>query len=263
MSNPSPSSSEGSPQIPNTLRRNILSYLTKISHGSAPFISTFLLIHLTAPALANLGGSSLASQTMLLGREYYQTSFGEKYLVLAPIAAHSLAGIAKRIFSGQKTPPRPISTLLSWTGYLTVLFFLPTHYLTHRIFPTISEPPISAVGPSELDYEFVKVGLTNWPVTSWVLYTGLVGSVALHMVDGTTIIWNKWIGDTGAAAPSRNPSGSSFRTRRQAKLVAVGLGLVLPVLSGLYVLSKEPPMIFASMARRFEVVFTRFPLYRI
>lgn len=39
--------------------------LTKIAHGSTPFITTFLLIHLSAPALANLGGSSLASQTMV------------------------------------------------------------------------------------------------------------------------------------------------------------------------------------------------------
>lgn len=39
-------------------------YLTNAAHFSAPFITTFLLIHLSAPAIANVGGSSLASQTM-------------------------------------------------------------------------------------------------------------------------------------------------------------------------------------------------------
>ena len=39
--------------------------LTRIAHGSAPFITVFALIHLTAPVMANLGGASLASQTMV------------------------------------------------------------------------------------------------------------------------------------------------------------------------------------------------------
>ena len=47
------------------LPRKAIPYLTRIVHGSAPFITTFLLIHLTAPAIASLGGSSLSSQTMV------------------------------------------------------------------------------------------------------------------------------------------------------------------------------------------------------
>ena len=39
--------------------------LTKVAHGSAPFITTFALIHLTAPVMANIGGTSLASQVMV------------------------------------------------------------------------------------------------------------------------------------------------------------------------------------------------------
>ena len=39
--------------------------LTTIAQGTAPFISTFLLIHLSAPVAATLGGSSLASQVMV------------------------------------------------------------------------------------------------------------------------------------------------------------------------------------------------------
>jgi hypothetical protein len=48
-----------------SFRASALPYLTKATHISAPFITTFLLIHLTAPALANVGGSTLSSQTMV------------------------------------------------------------------------------------------------------------------------------------------------------------------------------------------------------
>ena len=60
-----PSKSNEGTSKTSSFRQNLLSYLTKLSHGSTPFITTFLLIHLTAPALANLGGSSLSSQTMV------------------------------------------------------------------------------------------------------------------------------------------------------------------------------------------------------
>jgi hypothetical protein len=35
------------------------------AHLSAPFVFTFLLVHLSAPASATLGGSTLASRTMV------------------------------------------------------------------------------------------------------------------------------------------------------------------------------------------------------
>jgi len=46
-------------------RKQLSKILTNLSHLSTPFITTFLLIHLSAPALANLGGSSLSSQVMV------------------------------------------------------------------------------------------------------------------------------------------------------------------------------------------------------
>ncbi|KAF5386852.1 hypothetical protein D9615_001980 [Tricholomella constricta] len=244
MSNPSSSRENGS-----SLRRNILACLTKLSHGSAPFISTFILIHLTAPVMANIGGSSLSSQTMLLGREYYQTGFGEKYLVLGPLALHVLSGTTKRLLSPQKQPPRPLSTLLSWAGYSAALFFLPIHFMTHRVHPTATTAPISGVGPSELDYEFVKLGLQKWPLASWFLYTGLVCSVALHMADGTALIWSTYFRRQGRK--QAGGKGGKWYNRR-TKVLA---GVVLPVLAGLYAVSKEPLLLFSSMARRYEAVF--------
>ncbi|KAJ7086163.1 hypothetical protein B0H15DRAFT_909949 [Mycena belliarum] len=231
-----------------------LPVLTKLIHGSAPFITTFMLIHLSAPMLANLGGSSLASQTMLLGREYYQTSFGEKYLLLGPLVVHSLSGLVKRIVSPSKAPPRPWTSLLTVTAYSTMIFFLPIHFMTHRALPMNPAPPIYALGPAELDFEFVKYGLATWPWRSWFLYGGLVTGVVLHAVDGQRLLLNTYflegMGRIKAAARKR--------------LLAISLGLIaVPVLSGIYLMSKEPMMVFSSTVERFQAIFAQAAPYRL
>ncbi|KAH7911906.1 hypothetical protein BJ138DRAFT_1179218 [Hygrophoropsis aurantiaca] len=225
-----------------------VSLLTKLAHGSAPFLTTFVLIHLSAPVLANIGGSNLSSQVMLLGREYYQTGFGEKYLLFAPLGIHVVSSISKRL-SLPRNRPRKLSSLLSITAYSTLLVLLPIHFFTHRIAPTDSSGPIFAVGPAELDYEFVKVGLAKFPWRSWALYTGLVGCVALHASEGFNIIRSTWLSGV---------SGPSAKTRR----IIAGLS-VLPVLSGLYMVSKEPLMTFSSIAARFDAVYARSLVYRL
>jgi len=246
-------------QGPST-RRNALSYLTAVSHGSSPFIATFLLIHLSAPVLANLEGSSLSSKVMvsrsqtfikfakcnlqqLLGREYYQTSFGEKYLLLTPLILHASSGIAKRLLSRPPTKsPRPVSSLLSITGY-GALIFLPIHFVIHRHYPSDS---------SMLDFEFVKLGLHKWPWRSSLLYGGLVGCVLLHVAEGINVIgntrarhlWARWKG--------------SKRTRRLAAISGA-----VPIFTGLCFVFLEPMMTFPSLARQFEAAFTRSFIYRL
>jgi len=234
---------------------DVFPHLTKITHGSAPFIATFLLIHLSAPVLANLGGSSLASQTMLLGREYYQTPFAEKWLVLAPLIVHPLSGAARRLLSPpNRPPPRRLSSLLSCTAYAALFVFLPIHFITHRVNPMDVAAPVFAVGPSELDYEYVKLGLQTWPWRSWALYVGLVGCVALHAAEGMHVIATTRFKDA-----LRWWKGSSRNYRIG---FAIG-GLVLPVLSGVFVLSREPLMALASLSQRFEASFKRLFLYRM
>ena len=200
--------------------------------------------------------------TKLLGREYYQSQFGEKFLVLTPITVHVISAIAKRLLLSPKStsttrpPVRRLSSLLSITGYASALFFLPIHYITHRVHPTIENAPIFAVGPSELDYEFVKTGLHVWPWRSWFLYTGLIVTTSLHLADGMTIIWNTWLKDIvvfGAWKPS-------YRNRRLGLAFA---GIALPVLAGLYTLSCEPLMAFASTLNRYQTSFISSFIYRI
>ncbi|KAI0692234.1 hypothetical protein BC835DRAFT_83862 [Cytidiella melzeri] len=226
------------------------SILTTLAQGSAPFISTFLLIHLSAPAMANLGGSSLASQVMILGREYYKTSFGHRYLVVLPIVTHGLSATAKRIMGERSS--RPLRSLFTIAGYASLLFLLPQHYLLHRVFPSDPNPPVLAVSPAELDFEYVKFGLHQWPLTNWALYVGLTACVAWHAAEGSRIIWNTWLA-AEAGIWKKN-------TKRHAAAVIAG---VLPVLTGLFVMSRESLMLFSATAERYEAAFRHHVFFRV
>ncbi|KAK7037569.1 hypothetical protein VNI00_011061 [Paramarasmius palmivorus] len=243
--------------------RNIL---TTISHCSSPFISTFLLIHLSAPVLANLGGSSLSGQVMILGREYYQTPFGEAFLVLGPMALHSLSGVAKRLLDtifpptasmpasslveGQKNEPpkkakRRWPSLLTLTAYpLIPLFTL--HFITHRGIPA---SPASPLHSSELDFEFVKFHLQHYPKLSWFLYGSLLALTLIHGVEGAVVVWNRYY---PSVLGRLKQSGKAKWTRLAAMLV----GVAGPVVSGMWMISRELPMVFPDMLKRFERVLS-------
>ncbi|KAJ3763104.1 hypothetical protein EV360DRAFT_92051 [Lentinula raphanica] len=245
-----------------SFRQHLLSVLTQSSHLSAPFITTFLLIHLSAPVVANVGGSSLSSQVMLLGREYYQTNIGEPYLVLGPLAVHALSGIARRAIityaKGNTSKPLTIfqriyralpSTTLSLTAY-TALLILPIHFSLHRVLPMNPNPPVHSLGPSELDYSFVQYGIQRWPVRTWAMYAVLVGAAITHAIEGTRVL----IGRPETATVTTKPSSSSVtpaRTSRNRRRLLAAV-LTLPVLSGLYMLYREPLHLFTDFGQRLE-----------
>jgi hypothetical protein len=183
------------------------------------------------------------------------------YLVLGPIAIHALAGITKRLLTStssskrDQTPSllnRPFTSLLSLTAYSTALFFLPIHFLLHREYPALPVEPIYSVGPASLDYEFVKYGLQTWPWRSWFLYTGLVGSVVLHLADGSARVWNTFIGGGGWSGLSRNT--------RRGVLVC---GVAVPVLLGLRTMAKEPATLMTFLKDRYHAVFTQSFVYQL
>lgn len=198
-------------------------------------------------------------RTKLLGREYYQTTWGEPTLVLGPIVLHICAGVVKRLLSGSpRERPRPISSVLAYTGYAAATLFLPIHYLTHRSYPMSTDDLIDAIGPAELDYEFVKYGLQRWPARSWLLYGGLASCVVLHGLMGVKVIWRTWFGST-----RRNGDCGQERKRFNFNPVVAASSVLVPVLVGIFRVSREPLMALSPTITRFEAVFRKLWLYRI
>ncbi|KAI6143980.1 hypothetical protein BKA82DRAFT_4179250 [Pisolithus tinctorius] len=263
-----------------------------LAHGSAPFLSTFLLVHLSAPIAANVGGSGLASSVMLLGREYYQTMFGERYLLFLPFAVHVTSSVAKRVIltfasdSSSTSPsshspaqsekpfvpkPRPrirkLTSLLSISAYTALFLFVPIHVATHRLLPaeadTLAWPStdvdLEPLGSSELDYEFVKTAIKTWPWRSWILYTGIVGCVLVHAAQGASVIYARYIrGRVGLRSrPSpRRSSGNALGLARGNKKAA-GAGW------GLWVLSREPTLALSSVIQRYQITLMGSWVYRL
>jgi len=183
---------------------------------------------------------------------------------------HAVAGISKRLLvssslskssniaglepSGRRPLLwRPLTSLLSLSGYAIVLVFLPVHVLVHRYYPTLRTDSISSVGPSSLDYEFVKYGLYTWPWRSWFLYVSMIGSVALHIADGTALIWNTWF---------KNSNGWGKLSRKTRRVISIA-GIVVPVLSGLVVMVREPPFIMSFLANRYRVTYMQSFVFRV
>jgi succinate dehydrogenase hydrophobic anchor subunit len=156
--------------------------------------------------------------------------------------------VAKRLLSPPSSKPRKLTSTLSLAGYSALLVFVPIHFITHRLAPTDAASPIFAVGPSELDYEFVKTGLAQFPWRSWALYTGLVASVLLHAVEGMQVIMTTQLGAARVSSGKR-------------RLVAGAVAL--PVLLGVWTLSREPLMALSSVVGRYSASFTSSWVYRI
>ena len=186
-----------------------------------------------------------APHFQMLGREYYQTVFGERYLVFGPLLVHTTSALLKRIFSTPR-PPRPLSSALSVTGYAAALLLLPIHVITHRLAPLSCIP-----SPSELDHEYVKTAMHGWPVRSTVLYTALVLGVVLHAADGLEMIWTTWV-----------PKGVMNLPGRRARRALAGAAM-LPVLTGLAVIAFEPLYAFSFTVARYRASLAHSFVYRI
>lgn len=185
----------------------------------------------------------------ILGREYYQTSFGEKYLVLLPLLVHPISSVLKRVLAPR--PARRLTHALSVSGYAAAALGA-LHFLTHRVYPSNAAAPVLALSPAELDYEYVKYALEAWPWRAWLGYIALTAAVAGHAAQGMKVIWNTWLrGSLGAW------KGGVGRT------VGMVVSAVVPVASGLWVISSEPLMVFSSTAERFHAAFVESFVYRL
>ncbi|KAF8610612.1 hypothetical protein BDV93DRAFT_463644 [Ceratobasidium sp. AG-I] len=251
--------------------------LTYAQHLPTPFITTFMLIHLAAPALASVGGTDTASQVMLLGREYYHGIPQEALLVYAPITLHVASSLAKRTIkivrwvtkakdATEMTASQPESSrsitatdVLQWTGY-PLLFLLSPHISTHRLNPSTPSPAISSISPSELDFSFVHFGLQNWPIRSWAMYSILVGAGLFHVTYGVLIVWRQTmlrLLKKSGIVRSDSRVGLSWRAAPKAALVGISI-----ILLGLFRISREDVFISRLTKTRMVASYRLSPLYR-
>ncbi|KAG9095117.1 hypothetical protein FS749_011048 [Ceratobasidium sp. UAMH 11750] len=250
---------------------SIMAGLTYAQHLPTPFITTFILIHLTAPAVASIGGMNAASQVMLLGREYYHGVPQEDLLVFTPITLHVAASLAKRLAKmvgalrrtrvgdiKEKSAKdyRIISpaNALQLTGYPLLLLLSP-HITTHRVHPSTPSPPISSISPSEFDFSFVNFGLKNWPVRSWIMYSVLVGAGVMHVTYGAPIVWRTILRLLKKVGIVR--SGSTWKTSPKASLVGIGI-----ILLGVFRISQEDVFLTRLASTRMMASYQLSDLYK-
>ncbi|KAH7890068.1 hypothetical protein F5I97DRAFT_1802665 [Phlebopus sp. FC_14] len=274
--NPGPSSPKPTPPSAWYSPGRLSPILTKLAHASAPFLSIFLVVHLSAPVVAGIAGSGVGSSVMLLGREYYQTRLGERYLLFLPFAVHVTSGVVKRVVltpALESTPgqqkeqpttharprprprPRPLTSLLSLTAYTSLLLFLPLHFFTHRLGPS------STHTTPELDLELPKLALHEFPVRSWALYAGLVGCVGVHWVEGAAVLVRGRGAGVDAGGAGAN-AGFHLRPRTK-RLVLAALGIVAPVLAGVWRLSREDVWVMEALGERYREALRVVWVYRV
>lgn len=195
----------------------------------------------------------LPTNPKLLGREYYQGAPKELLLLFGPLGLHVSAGILKRLLSPH--PPRPLRSLLSSAGY-AALALLPAHIIIHRLLPTDPEPPIYSIGPAQLDFSFVQHALQKFPTRSLLMYGGLAGAAILHMLEGTSLLYDTYGAQNGEA---KRWEKSRVRTRK-----IVGSVASLAIIGGLYTLWSEPiSMPLPSLLARFDAILSKSVMYRL
>ncbi|KAJ1310244.1 hypothetical protein OPQ81_006986 [Rhizoctonia solani] len=270
-----------SQSTPRPTYASVLRGLTYAQHTPTPFVAAFMLIHLSAPALASIGGTDAANQVMLLGREYYHGAPQEKLLVFLPITLHVGASLIKRVVklgrqalvspkandalttqestSGSSNRPLTTSDVLMWTGYPLFLVLSP-HIATHRLIPSTPTPPISSISPSELDYTFVHFGLKNWPVRSWVMYAVLVGCGITHAIYGIPVVWRQTmlkLLKKVRAVHSESRLGTSWYISPKAGILGMSI-----ILLGVLRISREDLFISRLMQTRMVSAYRMSALYR-
>lgn len=204
----------------------------------------------------------------LLGRELYQTPLGEPLLVWAPLTLHIAASTLKLIFIGL---PKRLAVLSS-TAWPLAVFFLPVHVLVHRVHPAFPGSPVEGLGPSQLDFEYVKYGFERWPMLSWTLFGGLISCVILHSLEGSRILWRVWsIQKRSKSSAASNNVVQPITSSKLHFAVDGGRRLILPtavvaamaigtfgsILGGLAILASEPVFVSNALSVRMHGAYTR------
>lgn len=192
----------------------------------------------------------------------------------APLTLHVLSSLARRALLVSRTR-RFHATTHTVLGYVLLPLVIP-HLLLHRVIPSTEGPPINALSPSEMGYEFAGYACATrpWMTAGYVLLTG----VALWhgIVGGMRVVgWAK--GLVGGRAPvgsgekavDKLPKESSGKPKKSAKpakkvdknapIRALVTTLTTAVCVGLVRLTADAQGTSSFVASRYDAVFASAP----
>ncbi|KAI6140423.1 hypothetical protein BKA82DRAFT_4213555 [Pisolithus tinctorius] len=85
--------------------------------------------------------------------------------------------------------------------------------------------------------ESVKTAITAWPWRSWMLYRGLTDCVLVHVAEGTSVIYTRYVrgrmGFPNWLSPRGSSACASRLTKGNSRTAALAGVVALPVLTGL------------------------------
>lgn len=230
--------------------------LTTAQRASAVTFSSFLVVHLSSPLAAALGGEHLASEIQVLGRVWYQGGLKEVVIVWASLGVHVVSGVVRRAWrirnqivrrreleraakqaEGDPSAPEIASShyrkeaarrnwrtylprnLNTLTGYLLVPLVV-SHSLTHRILPSrTTATGATAISPAFLSFAYVSRNLVLHPFSATLAYAALALMGTYHAATGARVI-----ASGGMKRAALRESGQ--RGAWIAGVTALGLGLV-------------------------------------
>lgn len=177
-------------------------FLTKVQAGSAIVFSTFAVMHGAQVLTANVGGSQLANNWIMLGRPFYQDEHLEGILVTGSALTHVIAGLAKlgiRFYWNNTISNSALLPYHGLTGYLLIPLAGLHYYLVRHL-------PVDYYGDSAfIDFGYVAWGLQNKPVFTYGLHCALIAAAAYHMISGINVAFQKLKGTKKPIANAKVP----------------------------------------------------------
>jgi hypothetical protein len=196
-------------------------YLSRIQRYSSYAFTAFAAAHITNTSLIPLITRSVpeSERHLLLTRPYYQGLPAEPLLVIVPLWAHVISGVALRIVRrnihaqryGEK---RGVSFFSSqfWptVSGISKLGFQFVPLLVGHIFINRGIPNSFPGGQSNVNLSYVSHAFAKHSVLTYAGFTALLGVGVMHITWG----WAKWLGLTPDQVTVMGPERRIWKKRR-------------------------------------------------
>ncbi|KAI5283110.1 RNA methyltransferase tRNA(m5U54)methyltransferase, partial [Ascosphaera aggregata] len=227
--------------------RNWDSWLSSVQKYSTLGPCIFLGFHLANTSLIPLVTRSIpeSESYVLFTREVYQASRIEHAMITAPVIAHVLSGMLRRILRQRRharlfgiAPSKKLNSLQPGLqgklGY-ALATLLGVHVIANRVVPLYVDG-----GSSNISLAYVSYGLQKAPWFMGLAYISLIGTTAWHLIGGSAfycgwkdvIEWPEWKNTSRHLTKSDRKSSAIVEResrRRRRWLIVSTMATVLTV----------------------------------